>query len=103
MDCSNFSSWAYNYGLGIKFTTAIAKQADGPEAPGSLIARSGPFKKGDLLFLPRPNGECCMHVFLYIDDANVIDAADGGIHIRPFAGLYQSTLLHARRVIEDTP
>ena len=35
LDCSNFTSWVYNYGLGIRFTSAVAAQAPSRRSPGA--------------------------------------------------------------------
>src|SRR3954454_24720798 len=42
LDCSNFTAWVYNYGLGIRFTSEVQDQADGPKAPGRVLAPDEP-------------------------------------------------------------
>ncbi len=34
IDCSDFTSWTYNYGLGIKLPTNIKTQAEAQDVPG---------------------------------------------------------------------
>ena len=51
LDCSNFTAWVFNYGLGLKFTGNIHKQSDGPLAPGRRLSAGELLKPGDLLFI----------------------------------------------------
>lgn len=45
LDCSNFTAWVYNYGLGIKFGGDVHRQADGTAGPmGGRIPQQGPFE-----------------------------------------------------------
>jgi len=75
VDCSNFTSWIYNYALGEgRFTSAIGPQADGPAAPGERIAGldrgniSGSeslLRPGDLLFIKGSRGKRITHVAVW--------------------------------------
>lgn len=101
LDCSNFTSWVYNYGLGLRFTSAITAQADGPKAPGRRLAPGEPWKVGDLLFITSRDGTRVGHVVLWLGDGQLIDSRKaGGVAVRPFAGRYRDALSHVRRVIE---
>ena len=100
LDCSNFTAWAYNYGLGVRFTGNVHKQADGPKAPGRRLAPDEPFQPGDLLFILRMNRSTVSHVVLYVDATTILDCHGQGVALRPFAGWYRSHLSHARRIIE---
>jgi len=100
IDCSNFTAWVYNYGLGVKFTGAIEDQADGPGAPGRRLAHGEPLAAGDLLFILEQDRSRVSHVVIYVDEQHIIDSHGGGVRVRPFAGWYQSHLSHARRIIE---
>jgi cell wall-associated NlpC family hydrolase len=101
LDCSNFTSWVYNYALGLRFVSAIAAQADGRLAPGRRLAPNEPWKVGDLLFLTSRNGSGVSHVVLWLGDGQLIDSRKaGGVAVRPFAGRSREALSHVRRVIE---
>jgi hypothetical protein len=100
LDCSNFTSWVYNYGLGTKFTSDIQKQWDGPKAPGRLLDRGEAFEPGDLLFILKEDRSKVSHVVIYIDDNHIIDSHGPGVQIRPFKGWYKSHFSHGRRIIE---
>ena len=83
IDCSDFSSWVYNYGLGIKLNTAVADQAklDSVPNPGGIGKK--PVQKivydtsftnlvsvlnmGDLLYiLPNADSVNASHVIIWI-------------------------------------
>lgn len=100
LDCSNFTAWVYNYGLGLKFTGDIHKQAEGPRAPGRRLQAGESFKPGDLLFIMKRDGSKVSHVAIFIDEDHIIDDTGGGVAVRPFAGWYKTHLSHARRLIE---
>jgi len=102
IDCSNFSAWVYNYGLGIRFTSNVQQQADGPLAPGRVLAPNEPFAPVDLLYILRQNRADVSHVVIYVDDDVVIDShgAFGGITEHPREGWYLTHYSHARRIIE---
>lgn len=100
LDCSNFTSWVYNYGLGMKFNSDVHKQAEGPEAPGRRLNPGEPFVAGDLLYILKNDRSEVSHVVIYIDEGHIIDSHDGSVQIREFKGWYRSHLSHARRLVE---
>lgn len=100
LDCSNFTSWVYNYGLGIRFTSDIARQADGPRAPGRRLTPDEPFALGDLLFITTRDRARVSHVVLWLGEGRIIDSHKEGVRVRPFSGWYKDCFSHARRVIE---
>ena len=100
LDCSNFTSWVYNYGLGIKFTSDILKQSDGPLAPGRKLAVGDKLEPGDLIFILRKNRSRVSHVVIYVDEGHIIDSTGPGVRLRDFKGRYKTHLSHVRRVIE---
>lgn len=81
LDCSNFTSWVYNYGLGIKFTSDVHRQSalrqvsDGASNQiqlqtipsgteyGSLLKQ---LRAGDLLFIRHKNDEVVSHVVIWL-------------------------------------
>jgi hypothetical protein len=80
VDCSNFTAFVYNQGLGLKPSSAIKKQAEqreipGPEGqhhraeridlPGSYEGLVKTLKTGDLLFVRNRSGELA-HVVLWV-------------------------------------
>lgn len=81
VDCSDFTSWIYNYGLGIKLSTGVVQQANateiaGPGGDGSLqletIRDTNGFddlvrklKTGDLLYI-KNNGGKLAHVIMWV-------------------------------------
>jgi len=86
LDCSNFSSWAYNYGLGIKINSDVSKQADQSEVPGAggegtiaftmirdehgydeLISK---LKPADLLYIRGKSG-AVTHVIMWVGELGV--------------------------------
>jgi hypothetical protein len=83
LDCSNFTSWLYNYGLGIKLITNVHKQANeveltGPGGQGAIqvqvINRPETYEKllsvlvtGDLLYIRNKEGEIS-HVIVWTGD-----------------------------------
>ena len=100
LDCSNFTAWVYNYGLGCKFNSSIHEQADGAEAPGRRLQMEEPFTVGDLLYIMRKDKSEVSHCVIYIDDEHIIDSHAGSVQIRPFKGWYRECFSHARRIIE---
>ena len=102
LDCSNFSAWVYNYGLGLRFTSDIGRQADGPAAPGRVLAPDEPYAPGDLLFILRGDRSRLSHVVIYTGDGRVVDSAslNGGVAEHPLDGWYATHLSHARRILE---
>jgi cell wall-associated NlpC family hydrolase len=104
LDCSNFTAWVYNYGLGRRFTSNVQQQADGPLAPGRGLAPDEPFAPGDLLFILREDRSEVSHVVVYVDENAVIDShsAYGGVTEHPRTGWYLTHFSHARRIIEGS-
>lgn len=100
LDCSNFTAWVYNYGLGIKFNSDVHKQADSPVSPGRKLNPGEPFVAGDLLYILKGDRSEVSHVVIFIDEGHVIDSHDGSVQIREFKGWYRTHLSHARRIIE---
>ncbi|MBX5493385.1 MAG: C40 family peptidase [Chloroflexi bacterium] len=102
LDCSNFTAWVYNYALGIHFTSHIARQAEGPEAPGRILGPDEPLAPGDLLFIWNTERSRVTHVVLYVGDGQVIDSASarGGVTEHALSGWYATHYSHARRVLE---
>jgi hypothetical protein len=106
LDCSNFTAWVYNYGLGIKFGGDVHQQFDGTAGPmGRRIPGGGPFEPGDLVFL-HPNGSASQasHVVIYIDDQHIIDSRVNaqnlvGVQVRERRGWYRDAVLSAWRPI----
>ena len=100
IDCSNLTAWVYNYGLGIKFSSDLARQADGLIAPGRKLDRTEKFKPGDLLFIENKT-QTISHVVLYIGHNKILDVrGKGGVQIRKFKGWYKNHFVFARRIIE---
>jgi cell wall-associated NlpC family hydrolase len=106
LDCSNFTAWVYNYGLGIKFSGDVHRQYDGTAGPmGRGVPHDGPFEPGDLIFLhPNGNANEASHVVIYIDDAHIIDSRVNaqnlmGVQIRNRTGWYRNAVLSAWRPI----
>jgi cell wall-associated NlpC family hydrolase len=100
LDCSNFTSWVYNYGLGIEFSSDVHMQADGPKAPGRRLAASEALAPGDLLFVMNRDRTKLTHVVIYIDPGHIIDDHADGVRVRAFSGWYMNSFSHARRIIE---
>ncbi|MCA9507019.1 MAG: C40 family peptidase [Myxococcales bacterium] len=103
LDCSNFTTWVYNYGLGILFTSDVAQQSVSLKAGRKL--RSGEnFEPGDLLYIGDSNKSRVVHVVIYVDPDHIIDSTssstNSGVQVRKFDGWYKSRFMHARRVIE---
>lgn len=97
LDCSNFTAFAYNYALGIRFTSNVDRQA---ETAGRKLAPFERLALGDLLFHWSEDGSRISHVYLYIDENKILDSTGPGIQIRPFSGRYRERFAWARRVIE---
>lgn len=100
LDCSNFTAWVYNYGLGLKFTANIHQQSEGSRAPGRRLPEGESLQPGDLLFILKRDRSQVSHVAIFIDDSHLIDDTGGGVQVRPFAGWYKTHFSHARRIIE---
>lgn len=85
LDCSNFSAWVYNFGLGIKPNSAIEKQAeqqairseDGLRSVnvetinnenGDYVSLVRKLKTGDLLYIRGRNQTKVTHVIMWVGD-----------------------------------
>ncbi|WP_156669983.1 MULTISPECIES: NlpC/P60 family protein [unclassified Mycobacterium] len=107
LDCSNFTAWVYNYGLGIKFGGDVHEQADGTAGPmGRRVPQEGPFRPGDLIYL-HPNGDAsrASHVVIYVDDGHIIDSRVNaqnrlGVQVRNRSGWYREAVLGGWRPID---
>jgi cell wall-associated NlpC family hydrolase len=100
LDCSNFTSWVYNYGLGIRFSSDILAQSDGLRAPGRKVNSGESFEPGDLLFITKKDGSRVSHVVIFCDTDHIVDSHGSGVQVRTFEGWYKSHFSHARRIIE---
>lgn len=100
LDCSNFTAWVYNYGLGIKFTSNISEQSDGPLAPGRKLGRDEKLEPGDLLYIMKKDRSRVSHVVIFVDEGHIIDSHAEGVRIREFKGWYKTHFSHARRIVE---
>lgn len=96
LDCSNFTSWVYNYGLGIKINSDITKQAD---TAGRMLAPDEALQPGDLLFIRTMDDSRISHVVIYIDSGHIIDDHASGVKVREFKGWYKNHFAYARRII----
>lgn len=100
LDCSNFTSWVYNYGFGIKFTSDVHKQA---EEAGRKLKTSEKLEPGDLLFIWNKSKTKISHVVIYVNENTIIDSTitpqANGVALRPFKGWYKERFAWARRVI----
>jgi cell wall-associated NlpC family hydrolase len=97
LDCSNFTSWVYNYGLGIKFNSNVEIQS---QTAGRMLQENEKLQPGDLLFILKKDRSRISHVVIYIDDNHIIDSHKEGVQIREFKGWYKTHLAYARRIIE---
>lgn len=97
LDCSNFTAWVYNYGLGVRLDSAIERQS---LTAGRQLAAGEPLRPGDLLFIRTMDDRRISHVALYVDPTHVIDDHGSGVAVRDFKGWYKAHLAFARRVIE---
>jgi hypothetical protein len=106
LDCSNFTAWVYNYGLGIAFNGSVGDQFAGTAGPmGAAIPKEGPFQPGDLLYLhPDHTTTEASHVVIYVDDHHVIDSRIDaqdvvGVQVRHREGWYRDAVLSGWRPI----
>jgi cell wall-associated NlpC family hydrolase len=88
LDCSNFASWVYNFGLGIQFTSDVDAQINfkrDAAGAGQYIPKGEPLKKGDLVYFKGSVN----HVGIYLDENHIIESssrsgsrfAQGGVRI----------------------
>ncbi len=82
MDCSDFTAWVYNYGLGLHMSTGIGKQAEttlieGPDGQPILEAQvivndngyddlTSKLDTGDLLYIKDRQGDKVSHVIMWV-------------------------------------
>ncbi len=97
IDCSNFTSWVYNYSFGIRFSSEIKRQS---QSAGRLLAANEPLSPGDLIFLWNQNRTEIIHTAIFLDKGHVIDSTEPSVGIRPFFGRYRQQFAWARRIIE---
>ena len=96
LDCSNFTAWVYNYGLGKRFSSEITMQS---KTAGRQLDPSEPLQPGDLLFIRTIDDKRISHVVIYIDPKHIIDDHGAGVKVREFKGWYKNHFAYARRVI----
>ena len=97
LDCSNFTSWVYNYGLGIHFDSNAQRQS---RIVGRKLARHEDLKPGDLIYIWNTKRTRISHVVIYVNPYWIIDSTGPGVAERPFRGWYRYRYAWARRVIE---
>lgn len=99
IDCSTFTSFIYNYALGIQMGAGVIRQAS---LMKTRIYDFRKLKKGDLLFFKRPYKEL-YHVAIYIDENTLIDSTSnrktGGVNVRSFSGWYKENFAFGGRVL----
>jgi len=103
VDCSDFTSWLYNYGLGIKLPTNILTQANAEDVPGPSGTGQGrlpvqviqsdnyenlvsKLKTGDLLYIKKKSEDTVSHVIMWVGEVGrapgkvplVIDSTGSG-------------------------
>ena len=121
IDCSDFTSWLYNYGLGIKLRTGIQTQANmtsvpGPGDDGFIEARTisansygelvKKLKTGDLLYITNKAGNVS-HVIMWVGECGrapdsvplVIDCT--GLGHKDSNGVEIPIGVHLRPFLED--
>ncbi|MBX9704566.1 MAG: C40 family peptidase [Silvanigrellaceae bacterium] len=99
LDCSNFTAWVYNYGLGIRFSEGvndlIAMNSRAKNA-GRKLNPNEPLQRGDLL-LYKGN---INHVVIYVNENLIIDSTrhKPGVGLRDIiidqGGRYQMQNIH---------
>lgn len=102
LDCSTFTSWVYNYGLGIKFDSGAATQGD---TVGRQLRKKEAFAKGDLLFFWNSSSgpSTAGHAALFIEGDEFIHSnptPQDGVQYEKLTGWWKDHFLWARRVIE---
>lgn len=105
LDCSNFTSWVYNFGFGIILNSDVEKQAAMRPRPGYRLPEGirkvdahGPFQPGDLLYIANPDHTVIVHTVIFIDNDHIIDSTGNHVAIRQFSGWYRTRLSHALRI-----
>jgi len=99
LDCSNFTSWVYNYGFGIRFSSNVQKQS---KEAGRKLSPDETFAKGDLLFIWNKEKTKIKHVVIYVNPTTIIDSTitkeANGVALRHFTGWYKQRFAFARRI-----
>ena len=83
LDGSDFTSWVYNYGFGIRFSSHVGKQA---ETAGRRLDPKEELEPGDLLFQIDKQRRHIAHVVIYMGNDKIIDSTEGKVGIRNFGG-----------------
>lgn len=101
LDCSNFTSWVYNYGFGVRFSSNV--QAQSREA-GRKLRPNERLEPGDLLFIWSKDRSKIKHVVIYVNPDTIIDstitAKANGVALRAFRGWYKERFAWARRIFD---
>ena len=112
LDCSNFTAWVYNYGLGIHLNSNVHTQSMTAgtkleNIPSGVQAFDAPFidqfQTGDLLYIYHVHSQVVGHVIMFIDSEHVIDCTiddHDGVWIRPIKNWYKQNFAWARRIIQ---
>lgn len=101
LDCSNFTSWVYNYGFGIRFSSNTPRQA---QDAGRRLNPGEQFEPGDLLYIWNKSKTKIKHVAIFVNQNTIIDSTisekANGVALRPFRGWYKERFAWARRIFE---
>ena len=105
LDCSNFTSWVYNFGFGIMLNSDVVKQAQMIPSryyplPDNIrrLSSNEDFLPGDLLYIYNPDKTAIAHVIIFIDEGHIIDSTKGRVDVRNFTGWYRERLSHGVRI-----
>ena len=102
LDCSNYTSWVYNFALGIHFTSHCQRQAESELSKGRKLGPEEKLEPGDLLFILKGDKSYISHVVIFVGDGKIIDSrGTGGVQIRNYAGWYKTHHIFTRRLIEE--
>jgi cell wall-associated NlpC family hydrolase len=97
-DCSNFTAWMYNFGLGVQLNSNVETQA---QSAGRLLDPSEPLEPGDLVFLwSQKDPTRIGHVVMHVSDENILHSGDDGVKLDVRRSGYFERYAWARRVIE---
>jgi cell wall-associated NlpC family hydrolase len=103
LDCSNFTSWVYNYGKGRKFTSNVNKQAMmyQTELNMTRINNFNELQPGDLLYFWRNNKNDISHTGIFSGNNYLIDSHGIGVKERLITknSWYFKHFSHAIRII----
>lgn len=105
LDCSNFTSWVYNFGFGLILNGDVEKQAAMEPRAGYPLPRNirrigshESFQPGDLLYITNADRSAIAHTVIFIDNEHIIDSTDGHVAVRNFSGWYRTRLSHGLRI-----